>query len=306
MKAEGTESNLKTEENLSGKSDSQEKVADLHLHTTGSDGTDSIEQTVGLARKRNIDCIAITDHDVIHQQLDFRVKREKGVVVINASEIKADIEGTKIEILSYFLDTSDQKLLELTEKIEQFRIDRMKEMVRKVNQAVEPRITFKDVREKANDTIARPHLARVLLDKKIVDTVSQAFNQYIAEHKPCYVNTKKLKAENVIETVHRNGGVTSLAHPGWDLPEKKAEELTKKLVDYGLDAVEVDYPYDLIEQVNSIRVNFKRKKARELREKFDLLKTGGSDSHGSKSDKDFLGEIRLSYENVKKLKRLRS
>lgn len=281
-------------------------TADLHLHTTGSDGTDSVEETIKLAKERGLNVIAITDHDKVHQELEFRAKTINEIEVINASEIKADIEGVKIEILSYFLDTSDQNLIDLTEKIEQYRIDRMKGMVDRVNQAVEPEITFEDVREKASQTIARPHLARVLVDKEVVDTISQAFNEYIAEYKPCYVETKKLTAKEVIEAVHQNGGVTSLAHPGRDLPEDKREELVKKMVDLGLDAVEVKYPYDLIEQANSITVNFKHEKSELLRSKFDLLKTGGSDSHGSQSGKDFLGEINLDYKHVKKLKELSS
>ena len=288
------------------KSKNKFKNCDLHLHTKASDGTDSVEKTIKIARERGLDCVAITDHDVLHKELGFRSKEIKGLEVINACEIKAEIGGIKIEILGYFLDTSDPQLQELIERIEENRNQRMKKMAEKVNSAVESDITMEDVKKVSSGSLARPNLARVLVNKKVVSSVSEAFQKYIRKGGPCYVAQEKLKAGEVIQTVHENGGVTSLSHPGRNLPKERAEKLVSELKEFGLDALEVEYPYKLISEANSEEMNFGREKSGELAKKFDLLKTGGSDSHGTKSDKDFIGEIKIPYSRVKSLKELRT
>ncbi|MFB6207745.1 MAG: PHP domain-containing protein, partial [Candidatus Nanohaloarchaea archaeon] len=277
------------------------KDADLHTHSTASDGTDSVYTVVETARERDIDCVAITDHDTLHEELDFRVEQRGDVELINGAEIKAEIDGTKIEILSYFLDTSDPGLKELTERIEELRVERMQEMVERVNQVIEPELTMDDVEKEADGTLARPHLAKALKRKGLVDTVSEAFEKFIGNNCEGYVPTKKLPAEEVIERVHENGGVTSLAHPGRDLKGDEDEKVGK-LADMGLDAIEVPYSYDRLESEHSIPIHFKEARARELAEKHDLLVSGGSDSHGTESQKDYIGNVRLDYEKVEKLK----
>ncbi|MFB6192793.1 MAG: PHP domain-containing protein [Candidatus Nanohaloarchaea archaeon] len=277
------------------------KYADLHTHSTHSDGTDSIEEVVEVARERGFNAVAVTDHDTLHEGLDFRVKDFDGVELVNAAEIKAEIDGTKIEILSYFLDTSDENLLALTDRIEELRVERMQEMVDKVNDMVEPRVSIEDVEEEAEGPLGRPHLAKVLEKKDVVESVSKAFDRFIGDDCEGYVATKKLSAEEVINTVRENGGVTSLAHPGRDLGED-AEEKVEKLSELGLDAIEVPYSYDRLENEHGIEMYFKEGKAREIAEKFDLLVSGGSDSHGTGSEKDYIGNVKLEYEKVEKLK----
>lgn len=276
---------------------------DLHLHTTASDGTNSVEETIEVAKERKLRCIAITDHDVIHPELDFRSKKINGLEVINGSEIKSEVRGHKIEILGYFLNSSDPKLQKLTDRIKELRVERMREMVSKVNTRIGgEEIGMEDVRKVASGSLVRPHLAKVLVNKNIVKNISEAFEKFIGEERPCYVSSKKLKPERIIKRVHRNGGITSIAHPGRDLPKDEGEEIISDLADMGLDAVEVEYPYKLIGEANSKSMSFGREKAERIAEKLGLLKTGGSDSHGTGSDKDFLGEIKLPYKHVKQMK----
>lgn len=282
-----------------------QKVADLHLHTTSSDGTDSVKEVIEVAKERGLDCIALTDHDVLHKGLKFRSKEFGDLEVINGCEIKAEIAGIKIEVLGYFLDTSNSNLQRLIEKIDRFRVKRMEEMVQNVNKVVEPEVTLEHVKKVSEGSLARPNLAKVMVNKGVVESVAEAFEKYISKEKSCYVKTKKLPAKEVIQAVHKDGGVTSLSHPGRNLPEGRAEELISKLVKYGLDALEVNYPYDLIGKANSEEINFTSGKVKVLADKFNLLKTGGSDSHGTNSDKDFLGEVKIPYNRVKALKALR-
>ncbi|MFB6204072.1 MAG: PHP domain-containing protein [Candidatus Nanohaloarchaea archaeon] len=277
------------------------KEADLHTHSTASDGTDSVDTVVETARERDIDCVAITDHDTLHEELEFRVEKRNGVELINGAEIKAEIDEMKIEILGYFLDPSDPGLKQLTEKIRDLRVERMQEMVERVNEVIEPELVMEDVREHTEGALGRPHLGMALRDKDVVDTVSEAFEEYIGDGQHGYVATKKLPAEEVIQQIHENGGVASLAHPGRDLYEKEDEKVGK-LAGMGLDAIEVPYSYERLEKDHSIDMHFRETRAEELADSYGLLVSGGSDSHGTESGKDYIGNVRLDYGKVEKLK----
>ena len=111
-----------------------------------------------------------------------------------------------------------------------------------------------------------------------------------------------MDAKDVIETVHENGGVTSLAHPGRSLTAEEANEKVEKLAELGLDGIETFYSYKALDRNHSIKIHFREEKSRELAEKHDLIKTGGSDSHGTESEKDYIGEVELDYSQVEKLK----
>lgn len=271
--------------------------ADLHMHTTASDGTDTVEKRVKDAKQKDLSCIAITDHDTINSDLKERKKDIGGLKLVTGSEIKAGLRGEKIEILGYFLDPSDSGIQNLFEKIKEYRETRMRKMVDKINGLIDKHIELKTVMEKANTSVGRPHLARTLVEKGIVEDVGEAFDQYISMGGPGYVPSEKADAGEVIDVIHENGGVASLAHPGRSLKEEKAYDMVEDLAKKGLDAIETSYTYDIQDR----DFNFRVEKAMEIAKNLDLLPTGGSDCHGSESFKYFLGEVRFPYKHVKKL-----
>lgn len=279
------------------------KHADLHMHTVASDGTDTLEERIEDAKKQGIDCIAITDHDKLNEGLGERsFKAENGIEVISGAEIKSKIDGTKIEILAYFIDPDQKDIRQLLEKLSEKRISRIKEFVKNLNNSYNFEIDVEDVLEKADGNVGRPHLAETLVEENIVDSTGEAFEDYIGESAAEYVAIDQVKAEEVIEKVHRNGGVTSLAHPGRSLNEQNAGEKVRKLTKKGLDGIEVEYTYKEKKNMDSYTVNFGADKASELAEKYDLIKTGGSDCHGSRSEKYYLGKIKIPYNRVETLK----
>lgn len=280
----------------------QGRAADLHLHTTASDGTDTLQERVSDAAEKGLDCIAVTDHDTLNPDVSWRSREMEGVEVISGAEIKAGLNGRKIEILGYFLDPSDEALQDLLARIDRYRNERMREMIEKTNELVESTITFEEVKAQSDSTIGRPHLARVLVEKGEAGSVGEAFEKFIASDREGYVETEKISAAEVIETIHDNGGVTSLAHPGRSFPADEALGQVRQLKGSGLDAIEVPYTYDQLREVSSSTIHFTAGKAREIAEELDLLATGGTDCHGSQSSKYFLGDIRLPYRHVERLK----
>ena len=280
------------------------KKADLHLHTTASDGTDSIEQRLEQASNQGLDGIAITDHDTINQELEKRTKiADNGVELISGAEVKCEINNTGIEILGYFIDPKGEEIHRMFDRLENFRRARMEEMIYRLDGDLNIKLSYEDVKETANGPIGRPHLAKTLAEEGVVETTNQAFNDFIGESSSYYVETEKLEAKEVISKIHANGGVTSLAHPGRDLNKENADEIINELIDEGLDAIEVPYTYqDKIEK--GYNINFGVKHAKKLADKYNLLMTGGSDCHGSQTDKYNIGKINLRYEHVEKLRDL--
>lgn len=272
------------------------------MHTTASDGTDSVDERVEQAQEYGIDCIAITDHDAMTDDLDDRYEERQGVEVIAGAEIKAGLDGDKVEVLGYFLDPADEELSRLFDRIERYRRERMQEMVANVNAELGAEITFEDVASRADASIGRPHLARALVDAGAADSVAEAFQEYIGDDCDAYVETEKVDAAEVIGTIHDNGGVASLAHPGRSLTPDDAYDRVGELVSSGLDAIEVPYTYDKLDEG---RYQFGAETAKDLAQEFDLLVTGGSDCHGSGSDKFYLGDVRLPYRHVEALKERR-
>lgn len=283
-----------------------QRKADLHMHTTASDGTDTLEKRIEDAKEKGLDAIAVTDHDTVNESLGKRsFKAENGLEVITGAEIKCEVKGEKIEILAYFLDPEETELKELLEELSERREKRMEKFVENLNSSHGLGLKPEEVLEKADGNVGRPHLAETLVEKEIVDSHQEAFNQFIGSEHDEYVAVEKVSAGKVIKAVHENGGVTSLAHPGRSLTESGAKEVVAELETEGLDGLEVEYTYRQKKDLDSYTINFGVEKASELAEEFDLLKTGGSDCHGSDSDKYFLGEVKIPYSRVKALKKAR-
>ena len=151
--------------------------------------------------------------------------KNNDVEVITGAEIKCGINGTCIEILGYFLDPEDESLNQLFDEMARNREERMKEMVEKVNKGENLNLSLEDVEQYAEGALGRPHLGQALVDREIAENLNEAFNNYIGENADTeyYVETKKLPAKKVIDLVSQNGGATSLAHPGRDLPYEEVE-----------------------------------------------------------------------------------
>jgi predicted metal-dependent phosphoesterase TrpH len=279
--------------------------ADLHLHTPTSDGTDDILDRVAQASDYGLEKIAITDHDSINEKLEGRTREIEGVEVITGAEIKCEIDGEGIEILGYFLEPSDSELYDLFEKMSNNRVNRMEDMIERVNDGEEINLSFEDVNQYSEGTIGRPHLAQTLIDKSVAEDMDDAFSKYIGEDAPTnyYVETEKLDAGKVIDAVRENGGATSLAHPGRDLKSGEADEKVKSLVSEGLDAIEVPYTYQHKRQ-EGYGINFGIQRAYDLAKENDLVISGGSDCHGEQSDKYNIGKIRLENDNVETLRQI--
>ena len=265
--------------------------ADLHIHTTFSDGTDTPEKVVELAKAAGLTAIAITDHDGI-AGIEPAVKkgREIGVEVIPGIELTSEIPGAEIHILGYFIDIHAPLLLQAIAKIQDGRKDRIYKICEKLKE-LGIDIAPEEVFEEAGHLAAgRPHVARVLMAKGIVNNFKEAFIKYLDSRGPAYVPHYKLSPEEAIKLVISAAGIPVFGHPAVSDVDQIIPELTVA----GIAGIEVYY---------SGHSQSETEHYRNLAEKFGLLVTGGSDYHGEISGRESgLGDINISDELMEKLK----
>lgn len=277
-------------------------VADLHMHTTASDGTITVNERVELAREMDIEAISITDHDIITAVLSAPSEDRDGVEVITGVEVRADLLDTKTEILGYFVDPEDTALQSMLNRVQEFRRQRNEALVGNLDDTTDLSLTYETVSSSVGRMFGRPHLAELLVEEGVVNSIGEAFGEYLAEGGAAFVPMQRLPAEEVISTLHEAGGATVLAHPGRiRTDESTVEKMVESLSRFGLDGIETWYPYDTVSGSSYASVGVED--AFALAEQFDLIPTGGSDCHGPDSGKYRMGEVRVSSEHLEAIRR---
>lgn len=243
--------------------------ADLHLHTTASDGRLEPAELVRLAVKVGLDVIAITDHDTINGVVvALKAAQEySSLSVIPGVEINTDVPRGEVHILGYFIDYTDDSLEAELMRLRISRRERAQRMIEKLN-SLGMKIEWERVQELAKGgTVCRPHVAQVLLEKGYVQSEKEAFDKYIGHNGPAYVEREKLLPTEAVKLVTGAKGLPVLAHPD-DISE--LEVLLPKLKEAGLVGIEVyykDYGPDVIQRLLKIA------------RKHSLIATGGTDYH---------------------------
>lgn len=268
-------------------------TADLHLHTTASDGSHTPGEIVDIALDLDYKAIAITDHDTvdgIREAID--AAEDKDIEIIPGIEINTDAGEFEVHILGYYIDYTHEKLLNTLKKLKKMRVERAKKMVKKLNN-LGLTISWTDVKNMTGDgVIGRTHIARILRDNGSVRSIYEAFDKYIGKNCPAYVPRYKLTPGQAVNLIKDIGGVSVLAHPGLI----GSDVLISEVINSGIDGIEVYYYEHEYYEID---------KYKQLAVDNNLIITGGSDDHGpDNKDGSRLGYIRIDYTIVDKLKNL--
>ncbi|SVD67473.1 uncharacterized protein METZ01_LOCUS420327, partial [marine metagenome] len=183
-------------------------TVDLHLHTTASDGTLTPTKLVSLLARNGLDLVAITDHDSLEgiSEAKLALANHPEITLIPGVEISADGDETEVHVLGYHLDETNRDLQEILAQFRKGREGRGEKMVQLLN-AMGFEITWKRVIELAQGVaIARPHIARALLEKGYITELKDAFDLYIGRGRPAYVNREKMSPEESVELIKKFGG----------------------------------------------------------------------------------------------------
>ena len=267
-------------------------TVDLHLHSTASDGTLTPTELMKLLAENGLKLVSLTDHDSLEGITEAKreLANHPDMTLISGVEISADLDESEVHVLGYHLDENNADLQEVLARFRKGREGRGEKMVEKLNE-MGFAITWERVVELAQGgAIARPHVARALLEKGYISELREAFDQYIGRGGPAYVSREKMSPEDSVELIARFGGIPVLAHPTYT---KDPEALVASLVPKGLAGMEVYYKGYNEETVNELL---------GIAQRHGLLALGGSDYHANhEGDEVEPGLVGPPEENGQKL-----
>jgi 3',5'-nucleoside bisphosphate phosphatase len=253
-----------------------ESFVDLHCHSTASDGTLSPTEVVRLAKQSGLSALALTDHDTIAGVAEAAAEAKTlGIDFLPGIEISAEYPhpGT-MHILGYGVDPDSAILKELTTTLIAGRDNRNPRIVAKLQQ-LNVAITMEEVEAEAGGkVVGRPHIAAILHRKGYVSSIKQAFEKYLAQGAPAYFDKERLTPKQALEMIRQSSGLPVLAHAIQLRTDNdgQLDRVVKDLVDLGLAGIEVFHSDHNPEWIA---------KCEKLSAKYKLLKTGGSDFHGT-------------------------
>ena len=280
------------------------KLCDLHTHTTASDGSDTPEELISLARDAGLSAISITDHDTTEGlEEGAGAAAEKNMEFIPGVELSVSFPKGNMHLLGYYIDEASAILRDVLARVQAARKERNPRILERLRELGIP--VSMDELEKISrgGQIGRPHIARIMVDKGYVKSVSQAFDRYLKRGGPAYAPKSILSPEDAIETVRKAGGVPVLAHPFSLLTrdEKELEGIVADLKNKGLLGLECYY--------SEHDENFTRL-CLSIAKRNGLAATGGSDYHGRAKPYIKLGRgkgnLRIPYSCVEALKAARN
>ncbi len=246
---------------------------DLHTHSIYSDGSSTIAELVEMALGNGLRALALTDHDTVEGSEEIKELGEKsGLIIISGVEISTTLQQRTVHILGYGIDTSSPALQQWLLPLQTSRAERNSAILAKL-QALGIDISADELKHvSCCGQTGRPHFARLLIQKRVVDSFDAAFRQYLGRNKPAWVGRFSYSAAETISMIHQVGGLAILAHPGQIDTEMRLQPLLiQELVLRGLDGIEIYYPTHTRKMI---------KKLKAIAREHGLVVTGGSDFHG--------------------------
>lgn len=274
------------------------KLIDLHVHSTASDGTASPRELAELALRQGLSAVAVTDHDTVLGYPELKEAGEElGIETVPGIEISTKFHRA-VHILGYYIDPHSPHLEPVLNWVVEDRDKRNREMCRLMAADGLP-VNYEDMKQRFGEVIGRPHFADLLVELGLAKNVKDAFDRYVEKGQRYYVGRTILPIEQAIDIIRLSGGVPVLAHPfQYQLDDAGLRELIEHCIAQGLRGMECRYSGYGPEQSEYLE---------KLAEEYGLIKTGGSDYHGSNKPKIVLGRgieenLHIPYEWLENLK----
>lgn len=267
-------------------------IADLHTHTSYSDGMLAPDELFFKAQKAGIKAISITDHDTVDGNYVAReIASKYEIDFIEGIELSCFDSQNEYHILGYCIDINNEDLHKHLAAFKQSRIERAEIMTQRLNK-MGINIDFNNVLIKAGESpITRPHIAQVIVESGYVSTTKDAFNLYIGDGGPAYAVKAIFQVEKAIKLINNAGGVAVIAHPGYFINQKKLFQF----IEAGLDGIEINHP---------LHNEKLRREYHSIASQYWLLETGGSDFHGDRpNDKELFGKEGVSLETIYQIRK---
>lgn len=265
------------------------KRIDLHIHSNYSDGSDAPEEIVKKAHDKQLDLIALTDHNTIDGIGEFKqacIKYHQDALA--GIEVATYYQKQEIHLLGYFNLENDafeslSKLISIYQNAKTIQneaiLNRLKKQFPDIS--VSEFYNFcNGIAKKQN--LNRVHIAKYMISKGIVSDINTAFDNYINEKGPFFVGKELISLYEAIDIIHQSKGIAVIAHLGeyhFSLNEKK--DFIEDCLNHGIDGFECYHPLNQIEDIDLL-VNCHQWNS-------GLILTAGSDYHGKNKKTNFLG-----------------
>lgn len=253
---------------------------DLHIHSNASDGTLSPSEILALAQNLNLAAIAITDHDTVNGSKEAlgigippSLKFLTGVE-ISASPPPSFPYSGSFHILGYSINIDDPLLNKTLAILQEARKNRNPGIIDRLN-SLGIDLSMSELLSEVGDAqLGRPHIARLMVKKGYVESISEAFDKYLGKGRPAYLDKYRIDCSRAIEVILGAGGIPVIAHPFLLNPRDVAdiEDLIIVLKKMGLKGIEVYYPEHSPHVISQLAY---------IANRHELLMTGGTDFHGS-------------------------
>lgn len=248
--------------------------ADLHVHTTNSDGelSTDLERVSEVAAEKGLNAIAITDHDVFHDGFDSPLEVRNGVDLIHGMELRVESPEyeKRFDLLAYGI-TPTKRLESLVTQIQDGREKRAEKMLALIEDETGVRLNFTPTKN-----TGRPHIAKAIAENESIDeTYESAFENLIGRDCAGYAPRPIPSFDHGIDVLAQASELISLAHPYRYTNPRDFIPITQH---EQIDGIEMVYPYDDRDveyketNLDSVAVDW-----------FDLTITGGSDAHTPES-----------------------
>ncbi len=243
--------------------------ADIHCHSNCSDGSDPPLKLLHLAKEVGLQGLSITDHDTMDAYTPelFAEAKKLGILILPGIEISSELDDISVHILGYGYRLDDVEFKDFLVLMQKRREERNRAILKKLAENQMP-ISEEELNRFAEKrTIGRPHIAQIMVNKKYVSTIRDAFYFYLKEGALCYASGIKFTPQEVIDQIHKAKGKAVLAHPHFI----KKGSFLRKLLHLPFDGLECYYA-KLDKALEAPWLKIAKEKG--------LLATGGSDYHG--------------------------
>ncbi|MDI6807487.1 MAG: PHP domain-containing protein [Candidatus Eisenbacteria bacterium] len=263
---------------------------DLHIHSIYSDSSSTPHDILKAAQEKPLAAISLTDHDSAGGISSLvELAEGSGIEIIPGVELSVTDGKADIHILGYFIDYRDEWFVSQLAIFKLARLERAKKILLKLKE-LKIELDIESVLEIAEmGAVGRPHIAEALLRSGHVGTFEEAFHRYIGHNSPAYVPKLVLEPKEAFDLIKKVDGVSVLAHPGTMM----RDDLIPEFVEQGLDGLEVWHPKHDRDTA---------KYYKEIAKRYDLVVTGGSDSHGLLAGGSEIGSGKVPFEIVEKLR----
>jgi 3',5'-nucleoside bisphosphate phosphatase len=259
--------------------------ADLHCHSTKSDGALTPKELIDLALEIGLSALSITDHDTIDAYEEaIPYAKKKGLLLGVGVELSCEYKKKSTHVLAYDFSLEDTGFISYCDRLRKKRTGRNKEILERLRRL---RIII-DEEELISEypgvkALGRPHIAALMVKKEYVRSTQEAFRSYIGDQRCCFVAGEPFPVEEALSVIHAAGGKAFLAHPHLYSNRAIAEEI----LSLGFDGLECYYGRSL---------HYKGMQWLKVAEEKGLLVSGGSDFHFPANEKAPLGSSYVNEE----------